>query len=361
MGTPSKGGPLLNVVGAGTKGISELAAKLDPTTVTFALCRVVLGSGSLARDKCVCLHVNPETCPGIRRGRINGRKGDVRKALGEVNAELSFDDVSSVTLENVLSEMSKFMASDSGGAGVSLAKLREDYEAMIAKASAAGGAGDGKSSSGVALTRKTAAELGDVKADAALKAVRDPMGAFNWFLCDSEFAFINAGSLSVPEMQKWLKPDAVCFGLLRMGFGSGRFRRTKWVYIVWSGPSVGPVKRAKAASARGAMKAKLGHSSVDIEATCAEDASLEAIIDKVRRATAVDGDEVSTADGDPFSVDKFMEALKEEAAASGDFFGDSGLVVGEGSSATTKSAETLIKELHTAGHATNWVAFTVNV
>lgn len=182
---------------------------------------------------------------------------------------------------------------------------------MIAKASAAGGAGDGKSSSGVALTRKTAAELGDVKADAALKAVRDPMGAFNWFLCDSEFAFINAGSLSVPEMQKWLKPDAVCFGLLRMGFGSGRFRRTKWVYIVWSGPSVGPVKRAKAASARGAMKAKLGHSSVDIEATCAEDASLEAIIDKVRRATAVDGDEVSTADGDPFSVDKFMEALSE--------------------------------------------------
>lgn len=59
MGTPSKGGPLLNVVGAGTKGISELASKLDPTTVTFALCRVVLGSGSLARDKCVCLHVNP--------------------------------------------------------------------------------------------------------------------------------------------------------------------------------------------------------------------------------------------------------------------------------------------------------------
>lgn len=312
------------------------------------------------RSLCLCAHA--ESCPGIRRGRINGRKGDVRKALGEVNAELSFDDVAQVTLENVLSEMSKFMASDSGGAGVSLAKLRcvvniagisvlallnlllssmrfpslslqlylylsvlplrthshmcllcacsEDYEAMVAKASA-GGAADGKSSSGVALTRKTAAELGDVKADAALKAVRDPMGAFNWFLCDSEFSFINAGSLSVPEMQKWLKPDQVCFGLLRMGFGSGRFRRTKWVYIVWSGPSVGPVKRAKAASARGAMKAKLGPTSVDIEATCAEDASLEAIIDKVRRATAVDGDEVSTADGDPYSVDKFMEALSE--------------------------------------------------
>lgn len=48
----------------------------------------------------------------------------MRKALGEVNAELSFDDVAAVTLENVLSDMSKFMASDSGGSGVSLAKLR---------------------------------------------------------------------------------------------------------------------------------------------------------------------------------------------------------------------------------------------
>jgi hypothetical protein len=54
-----KGGPLLNVVAAGTKGIDELATKVDPSTVTFALCRIVLGSGSLARDKCIGLHISP--------------------------------------------------------------------------------------------------------------------------------------------------------------------------------------------------------------------------------------------------------------------------------------------------------------
>ncbi len=48
----------------------------------------------------------------------------MRKALGEVNAELTIDDVKQVTLEHVLSELSSFMTADSGGAGVSIAKLK---------------------------------------------------------------------------------------------------------------------------------------------------------------------------------------------------------------------------------------------
>lgn len=36
-------------------------------------------------------------------------------------------------------------------------------------------------------------------------------------------------------MRKWLKDDQVLFGLLRMGFGSGTFRRTKWLFLHWSG------------------------------------------------------------------------------------------------------------------------------
>jgi len=346
------------VVGAGSKGIAELGSKVQADTVTFALVRVPFGSGTFARDKCILLHVNSEACPPIRRGRINGRKADVRKALGDVHAELVLSDVAEVKLEHVLEELKKVIASDDSGASVSISKLKEDYEAMIAKSdSAAEGAKAG--AGGVALTRKTAAELGNIKADQALKAVREPMGPFNWFLCDPDFNFVNSGSLSAPEMVKWLKDDQSCFGLLRMGFGSGRFRRTKWIFLVWSGSKVGMVKRAKAAGNRGAMKGKLGATSVDIEATSAEDVTLEAIIDKVRRATAVDGDDVKSAEGDPYSVENFMKALAEEAAASGSFFGDSGLVVGEGGG--SKTAEQLIKELHTAGSSTNWVAFTANV
>lgn len=50
---------LLNVVGAGTGGINEARTKMEPSSVTFALARVPVGSGTFARDKIVLLHVNP--------------------------------------------------------------------------------------------------------------------------------------------------------------------------------------------------------------------------------------------------------------------------------------------------------------
>lgn len=157
-------------------------------------------------------------------------------------------------------------------------------------------------------------------------------------------------------MVKWLQEDQFYYGLLRLGFGTGRFRRTKWVFVVWSGPKVPMVKRARAMSQRAALKTKLGPASVDIEAASLDDITLEAVIDKVKRAAVVDGDDVHSAE-DPYSVENFMKALEEEAAASASFFGDSGLQVG----GSTKSAETLLRELRTHGHSTNWVAFTVNV
>ena len=59
-------------------------------------------------------------------------------------------------------------------------------------------------------------------------------GAFNWCLFKvggggpgasgfgGDMSFINAGSLSVPEMVRCLPPDEACLGLLRLGFGTGR-------------------------------------------------------------------------------------------------------------------------------------------
>ncbi|KAJ1628862.1 hypothetical protein T492DRAFT_1145430 [Pavlovales sp. CCMP2436] len=38
-----------------------------------------------------------------------------------------------------------------------------------------------------------------------------------------------AGSLSLAELTQHLDPKEVSYGMLRMGFGSGLFRRTKWV------------------------------------------------------------------------------------------------------------------------------------
>ena len=76
------------------------------------------------------------------------------------------------------------------------------------------------------------------------------------------------GSLSVPEMANWLKDDELLCGVMRLAFGVGRFRRVKWAFLTWSGPSAGAVKRAKAMSSRSAMKAKLGAHRRRLPARC---------------------------------------------------------------------------------------------
>jgi hypothetical protein len=92
------------------------------------------------------------------------------------SAELTFDDVKEVTLDHVLEEITKIMAADNTGS-FSISKMKEDYEAMIEKGSKAK-----PTEAGVVLSRKTAAELGSVKAETALKAVKEPLGAWNWYV-----------------------------------------------------------------------------------------------------------------------------------------------------------------------------------
>jgi hypothetical protein len=60
--TPSGGKALLTVLGSGAGGVRELGSKLDPSTVTFAVVRVPMGSGTFARNKVVLLHVNSGAC-----------------------------------------------------------------------------------------------------------------------------------------------------------------------------------------------------------------------------------------------------------------------------------------------------------
>jgi hypothetical protein len=111
--------------------------------------------------------------------------------------------------------------------------------------------------------------MGKVSSHVALQAVREPLGPCTWVLfgpseAGKELQFINAGSLSIngalralararsatrprpphspapaappprrpAECVKWLKDDENYYGLLRMGFGEGRFRRTKWCGIL---------------------------------------------------------------------------------------------------------------------------------
>lgn len=99
-------------------------------------------------------------------------------------------------------EATKHIAADSTKGEFSIAKMKADYEAMI-QTSSKGGGGGAKIDLAKGAGRKTAAEMGTkIASNIALKAVREPMGPFNWVLfgpseAGAELQFINAGSLSI--------------------------------------------------------------------------------------------------------------------------------------------------------------------
>jgi hypothetical protein len=49
---------------------------------------------------------------------------------------------------------------------------------------------------------------------------------------------VNAGSKGINQMASIVKDTEVYFGIIRVAFGTGRFRRTKWVFVSWSGDKV---------------------------------------------------------------------------------------------------------------------------
>jgi hypothetical protein len=256
-----------------------------------------------------------------------------------VSASLSVSSRAELSIEHVLGEVGGLIAADSMAGAVNIKKLKEDYEAAIAAAKAAaardsrGGAGgvsgalSPKINLSKGLGRKTAAELGieRLKPDAALSAVRDEhSGSFNWAMwmpteAGKPMQLLNAGSLSVPEMSRFLTDELACYALLRLSFGHDKFRRTKFVMVSYCGPRAPVSLRGKVAASKAAMRAALSPVSCEMQVSDKDGLSLQAVIDKVRAASVLDGD---VAADSHYTVEAFLEGLEEEALASAQFFGD---------------------------------------
>jgi len=286
----------LETLACGAGGVDEMRKSLpDENLPYFGMLRLTLGEGTYAREKTVLVTYAPDSCAGVKKAKAAAKKNDVRKALGDVHSEWLVTQAADLSVGPML-EAVKFMAADSTKGGVSIAKMKSDYEAMVkANASVIGIGGKTKVDIKSATGRLTAAEMEKkVPSNAALKAVRDVLGPFNWALfapteAGKELEFVNAGSLSVNECVKWLKDDESYFGVLRMGFGEGKFRRTKWVFFTYSGPKVGVVKRSKATNCKTNMKSALGPCSVDMQATSADELALPLVIEKIKKIPGVDG------------------------------------------------------------------------
>jgi hypothetical protein len=151
-------------------------------------------------------------------------------------------------------------------------------------------------------------------------------GSWNWVLVGPdavELALLGGGSGSVDEMRACGQQhdDLVMFGLLRLGFGVGRLKRTKYAFVHLIGPKVSAVKRGRINAVRPAMEAalkKFANCSVAFSDLAAEDLSLEGVIERVRQVSVVDDDLLAGDEGahsSIFSLEAFQQAMAQEQAS----------------------------------------------
>lgn len=324
--SPASGSSPLVVLGAGRDGVEGLQELVDEAAVQWGLLRFQFGGGSFVRHKLVFLHFNGEDCPAMRRGQANALTSDAQNLLRKGNQEgfhasLSLTRKAEVTAEEILDRVSNFFVKDD--IDFSWQKKTSDAGLQAVKPLEVKAGCDSADGSAGSLRLPGASTSECIKSGRqALRAVGDPFGPWNWVLVHSDPAALplaGGGSGSVEEMAEFLcqHQDQVLSGLLRLGFGTGRLRRTKHVLVHWVGDGVGAVSRGRMMAKRPEMEKVLGCGlacSVSLELTRLEDLTLEGTIERVRKASIID-DDVVGADAPPqsaLSVESFREALLEE-------------------------------------------------
>ncbi|CAE7191393.1 unnamed protein product [Symbiodinium pilosum] len=353
------------VLGAGSGGIAELQLWIDDSTVQWALLEFCIGEGPLARQRMLFLHVNGERCSPIARGRANELTPEVQRLMrglevGEAyHATLEVKTAEEVSLDSLLERVLPFFTVvlyQSKGIQKArmkvcaqliqvefekVAMLNGSKEEQLSSAKAAATvASSAEPEEGIAANLRSGEDdaggyqtsLGGWRNGRdALKAVGEPLGAWfsdcrlmawNWafFRADHvDLQIVGGGTGSLDEMKACYEEHSsdVLFGLLRLGFGEGRLRRTKYVFIHANGEKVPVVARGKLSAERPKMEevfSQFASISVTMEILHPADLTLANVVERVRRAAVVDDDVLGRDAGSPsvFSVEAFQKALQEE-------------------------------------------------
>eukprot|EP01062_Namystynia_karyoxenos_P070070 TRINITY_DN65456_c0_g1_i1.p1 TRINITY_DN65456_c0_g1~~TRINITY_DN65456_c0_g1_i1.p1 ORF type:complete len:447 (+),score=192.61 TRINITY_DN65456_c0_g1_i1:92-1342(+) len=322
--------------------IDNMRGALDPEKVQFALVQFPIGSGSFQRNKMLMLEWAGSACPPMRRARHVQKKGEVGKLFGHTHAALTLSDPRECSIEHCLKELKGIFVSDSGQ--FSAAAMKAEIEKAIARAQRAEVGGSVRG-------RKTAKDMG-IKEDAVLQELRKNLGKFNWCLLEpspQKLQLYNAGSQSIDEMHDNLDEGKVLYGLVRLGFGKGEWRRTKWICVTFVGQSVGNIARGKQVGVKAEMERLLKPYSISIEVQGKEEATIAAILDRVRNFIVSDD-----LGKDDINEENFRQALAEETAENAEFFGDTE------PAESSQSEEVLraIQLVHAQG-APHWAVFSI--
>jgi len=315
-------------------GISEMRPFLEDDMVQWALLRFDFGEGGFKRQKILFLHINGELCPAVRRGKANELTAEVKHLLrgdggkDPIHASLEIKRGEEATAEKVLEQVVRYFIVDNNTDANPVSWLLKEYACQIKEGSGSKGAllsTDGEPTGrGRRIPGHQSVKLFTNGRD-ALKAVAEPMGPWNWVFVrpDAEsLDLVDGGADSIDGMLQCatVHDDAVLFGLLRMGFGEGRLRRTKYVFVQANGTKVSPVFRGRAGAARSAMQdaiSRFAVISVFLELSEPGDLKLEDVIDRVRRAAHIDDDVIDKDEAfkTVFSVEAFRKALAEDQVA----------------------------------------------
>lgn len=363
-------GPLV-IVGHGDGGIDQMREFVDDSTVQFGLARFEFGSANVRRSKVIFFHISGKRCSVVARGQLNEHQANTMQVLRgkahSFDASVEFTKKKHVTTENVMAHVLKTLTTDDVGE-YSVQWLMKTYQQFIEESARTGAAAPTSSEN---VARKLwdpghrSASLYNSGRD-ALKAVALPLGQWNWVLLKPDpdaLLLVEGGAGSVDEMRDCAiaHDKEVLFGLLRMGFGVGRLRRTKYIFVQAIGSQVPAFTRGTVAATRAKMEkamAQFASSSVAVEFDDPADFSLEKVIDRVRQASVIDDDELDPdkAGKSMFSVEHFRAALAEEHRTTCSVQEQSRVHGGFGD----KTVEEVVELVRTPGALENWALFAHN-
>eukprot|EP01065_Artemidia_motanka_P033204 TRINITY_DN40179_c0_g1_i1.p1 TRINITY_DN40179_c0_g1~~TRINITY_DN40179_c0_g1_i1.p1 ORF type:complete len:454 (+),score=160.87 TRINITY_DN40179_c0_g1_i1:93-1364(+) len=338
---PRKGPMVLQLDKLGDGMIDKMQEFLADDKVQFALVQIPVGSGSFVRQKMLTITWVGPSVPPMKRAKHVQKKGEVDKVFGHTHANLTMDTKKECSIEFCLSELRGVFVTDSGK--FSAAAMKAEIEALIEKARRAD---LGMQRPG----RKTAKDMG-VKEDKVLEELRKNRGKFNWCLLEpspGKLKLFNAGSASIDEMHDNLEEDRVLYGLVRLAFGKGEWRRTKWICLTFIGQSMGNIERGKQLAFRGEMEKRLLPHSVTIEVQGKEEATISCILDRVKKSIVSDD-----LGHDEVTEENFRAALAEETEETAKEFGAEEPAGGQSEEVTNA-----VRLLHAQG-APHWGLFSI--
>lgn len=309
------GDEALLVLGAGAGGIAELKDLVNDAAVQWAVLRFDVGSGAFCRRKFLFLHVNGEECPIVKRGQANAYTAEAQRLLRADNQEGFHASVTVTQKDEVTEEQLKqrvgqfFVEDDVEYTPLTVKDRHGSVHSDPGKVSELISGKPGESSDGAKEIRRKSfpesKQAGPSFATGrdALRAVADDAGAWNWVLVKPgarELQLVAGGTGSVEEMREELMAHdtEVLFGFLRLHFGEGRLRRAKHVFIHAVGPSVSTVARGRMIEKLPQVEREvknLAHCHVTFRTSRPQDLTLEAVVERVRRASIVDD---AVLDGD---------------------------------------------------------------